>query len=233
MARVCVTGSNRGIGLALCEFYAQRGDTVHAVCRSTSPRLDELASQAPSSSQSNVEVHEGVDVRDTSSMLRLADSLQEPIDLLICNAGISEPDSLEELLETPEGDAILRQFEVNALGALRSVFALLRRMGPGGKIGLVSSLMGSMADNSSGGYYGYRMSKAALNAAGVSLANDLRPAGIAVAILHPGYVATDMTQGRGTMSPEESATGIARRLTQLGIEDTGTFWHASGKALPW
>ncbi|MCB9881582.1 MAG: SDR family oxidoreductase [Planctomycetes bacterium] len=227
MARVCVTGSNRGIGLALCEFYAQRGDTVHAVCRSTSPRLDALANEA------NVEVHAGVDVRDTSSMLRLADGLEEPIDLLICNAGISERDSLEGLLEAPGDDAILRQFEINALGALHTVFALLRRMGPGGKIGLVSSLMGSMADNTSGGYYGYRMSKAALNAAGVSLANDLRRAGIAVAILHPGYVATDMTQGRGTMSPEEAANGIARRLTQLGVEDTGTFWHASGKALPW
>jgi NAD(P)-dependent dehydrogenase (short-subunit alcohol dehydrogenase family) len=93
--------------------------------------------------------------------------------------------------------------------------------------------MGSIADNSSGGYYGYRMSKAALNAAGMSLAQDLRSRGIAVLILHPGFVRTQMTAGHGAIAPAESARGLVDRIDELTLENTGRFLHMNGEALPW
>jgi len=93
--------------------------------------------------------------------------------------------------------------------------------------------MGSIGDNGSGGYYGYRMSKAALNAAGMSLARDLAPSGIAVAILHPGFVRTQMTEGSGNIDPDEAAAQLVDRLEALSLETTGTFWHANGQVLPW
>ena len=93
--------------------------------------------------------------------------------------------------------------------------------------------MGSIADNTSGGSYGYRMSKAAVNAAGVSLARDLEDSGIAVVLLHPGYVRTDMTGGSGQVEPAEAAAGLLARLDELDLAATGTFRHASGESLPW
>ena len=91
----------------------------------------------------------------------------------------------------------------------------------------------SIGDNGSGGYYGYRMSKAALNAAGMSLARDLRGAGVAVAILHPGPVRTDMTGGAGNIEPDDAAKQLVDRIDALKLETTGTFWHANGEVLPW
>ena len=93
--------------------------------------------------------------------------------------------------------------------------------------------MGSIADNDSGGRYGYRMSKAALNAAGKSLSVDLKPRGIAVGILHPGFVQTGMTEGRGHITPAEAAGRLIQRMDELDLENTGTFWHSDGSVLPW
>jgi NAD(P)-dependent dehydrogenase (short-subunit alcohol dehydrogenase family) len=106
-------------------------------------------------------------------------------------------------------------------------------MKSGGKIGILSSRVGSMADNTSGGNYGYRMSKAAVNMAGVNLAHDLKPLGVAVFLLHPGFVQTEMTGGRGHIGPDESARGLIARLDALGMDESGTFWHADGSQLPW
>ncbi|HEY0715785.1 MAG TPA: SDR family oxidoreductase, partial [Polyangia bacterium] len=103
----------------------------------------------------------------------------------------------------------------------------------GGKLVSITSRMGSMGDNGSGGYYGYRMSKAALNAATVSLARDLRVAGVAVAALHPGFVRTELTGQQGNMTADESARLLADRIDQLTLETSGSFWHASGEELPW
>jgi NAD(P)-dependent dehydrogenase (short-subunit alcohol dehydrogenase family) len=127
----------------------------------------------------------------------------------------------------------LAQFRVNALAPLLLTRALLHRMAPHAKVALVSSRMGSIGDNSSGGFYGYRMSKAALNAAGVSLAHDLKPRGIAVAILHPGAVRTGMTNGQGSIDPEASARGLLKRIDELQLESTGRFLHVNGTVLPW
>ncbi|MBK6847115.1 MAG: SDR family oxidoreductase [Proteobacteria bacterium] len=220
MATVLVTGANRGIGLELCCQLAARGDTVVATCRRASPALAALG----------VRVEEGVDVGDEASVAALARRLGTlRLDLLINNAGVLAHETLEAL----DLAGVRRQFEVNALGPLRVTLALLGHLGPGAKVGLVSSRMGSIGDNSSGGNYGYRMSKAALNMAGVSLAHDLRPRGIAVAILHPGYVRTDMTGGSGHVDPPEAARGLLQRLDELTLESSGGFWHANGERLPW
>lgn len=125
------------------------------------------------------------------------------------------------------------QFEVNAVGPLRITEALLDNMKTGSKIGMITSRMGSMSDNTSGGHYGYRMSKAALNAAGVSLARDLNRRGIAVAMLHPGFVQTRMVEFNGDIGPEVAAERLAKRLAELNLTNSGTFWHSKGDVLPW
>jgi NAD(P)-dependent dehydrogenase (short-subunit alcohol dehydrogenase family) len=127
---------------------------------------------------------------------------------------------------------VLRQFEVNALAPLLLARALLPHLGAGSKLALISSRMGSIDDNGSGGYYGYRMSKVALNMAGRSLAIDLRPRGIAVAILHPGMVATRMVGFTG-IPPEEAARGLLARINELSPATSGQFFHANGELLPW
>ena len=125
-----------------------------------------------------------------------------------------------------------RQFKVNSLGPLRVTAALLPSLGAGSKVGIITSRMGSVEDNTSGGYYGYRMSKAAVNMAGMSLARDLKDHNIAVALLHPGMVATDMTGGRG-VTPEHSASGLIQRMDALDLEHSGIFWREEGEKLPW
>jgi NAD(P)-dependent dehydrogenase (short-subunit alcohol dehydrogenase family) len=137
-----------------------------------------------------------------------------------------------DTLDALDVEGMREQFEVNALGPLRVTAALLGSLGEGSKVAIITSRMGSVADNTSGKMYGYRMSKAAVNMAGVSLARDLAPRGIAVALLHPGMVATEMTGGRG-ISAEESVRGLLARVDGLTMETTGTFWHMNGEVLPW
>jgi len=220
MVTALITGSNRGIGLELAKKLKERGYTVLAACRKTSPALTALG----------VEVLEGADVADEASVRALKDRVgARSLDLVIANSGILESNSLGAL----DLASIRRQFEVNALGSLNVVASLRAQIPKGGKVALVTSRMGSLADNTSGGHYGYRMSKAALNMAGVSLAHDLAPAGIAVALLHPGYVKTDMTGGGGQISADASAAQLVDRIEALTLETSGTFWHANGEVLPW
>lgn len=215
-----VTGANRGIGLELVRALCERGDRVIAACRSDSVELRAL----------NVDVEEGVDVTSEDSVAHLVRRLEsQPIDLLINNAGILT----RETLAAMDFDAIRWQFEVNAMGPLRVTRALLPQMGPGSKVGIVTSRMGSLEDNTSGSRYGYRMSKAAANMAGVSLAHDLSDRGVAVALLHPGYVRTDMTGGNGHVDPTEAAAGLLDRMDELNLGNSGGFWHANGDMLPW
>ncbi|MGI9260201.1 MAG: SDR family oxidoreductase [Gammaproteobacteria bacterium] len=220
MARVVVTGANRGIGLELVKQLSERGDSVAAVCRRSSPELDALG----------VDVYDRVDVGDDDSVAGLLDRLpQEPVDMVINNAGILTSEGIADL----NWDRMRKQFEINTLGPLRVSVALLSRMADNGKIGILTSRVGSMADNSSGGMYGYRMSKAAANMAGVNLALDLKSRGIAVFLLHPGYVRTGMTGGQGFSDADEAARGIVDRMDTLTLAETGSFWHANGEALPW
>jgi NAD(P)-dependent dehydrogenase (short-subunit alcohol dehydrogenase family) len=220
MARVVVTGANRGIGLEIVKQLSDRGDSVAAICRRSSPELD----------ATGVDVFDGVDVGDDNSVAELSNRLsQESVDMVINNAGILTSEGIADL----NWDRMRQQFEINTLGPLRVSVALLPRMADNGKIGILTSRVGSMADNTSGGMYGYRMSKAAANMAGVNLAHDLRPRGIAVFLLHPGYVRTGMTGGQGFCDADEAARGIIDRMDTLTLEETGTFWHANGEALLW
>ncbi len=220
MTTTLITGANRGIGLALTRLLAARGHKVIAVCRTASPELTALG----------VQVEAGVDVTADAALVQLASRLQgTTLDWLIANAGILRDDSLRKL----DFDPIREQLEVNALGPLRTVARLQQCLHEGSKIALITSRMGSIGDNGSGGMYGYRMSKAALNAAGMSLAHDLRARGIAVAIVHPGYVRTDMTGQTGNVDASESARLLVERIEALSLQSSGTFWHASGERLPW
>ena len=219
MKKILITGANRGIGLELCRQLLARGDEVIAVCRRVSDELMAL----------NLRVIEGVDVSSDESIRGLQnESGLEGLDWLINNAGILSVENLDSL----DFAAMERQFRVNALGPLRVTAALLPKLGAGAKIGIITSRMGSVEDNTSGGYYGYRMSKAAVNMAGMSLARDLQQSGVAVALLHPGMVATEMTGGRG-ISPEQSVSGLIQRMDALNMAQTGNFWHAEGEQLPW
>jgi len=217
--KILITGANRGIGLELCRQLSARGEEVIAVCRKSNDKLQSM----------DLRVIEGVDVSAADSVENLRDQAGlEELDWLINNAGILSVESLDNL----DFEAMERQFSINTLGPLRVTAALLPRLGHGSKVGIVTSRMGSIGDNTSGGYYGYRMSKAAVNMAGVSLAHDLRQRGVAVALLHPGMVATDMTGGRG-VPVEQSASGLIQRMDALDMDHSGTFWHAEGQPLPW
>lgn len=222
---VLITGSNRGIGLELCRTYAARDDTVFAVCRKPSGALERLAAEG----SHDVRVVAGVDVAEDGTVESLRAAVGDArLDVLINNAGILTRDPVDR----PPYDNIRRHFEVNTFGPLRVTHALTDRLRDGAKVGIVTSLMGSIADNTSGGSYAYRLSKAAVNMAGVNLAHELRDRGIAVVLLHPGMVATDMTGGRG-ITVEESVAGLVQRLDELSLEGSGTFVHADGRALPW
>jgi NAD(P)-dependent dehydrogenase (short-subunit alcohol dehydrogenase family) len=220
MKNILVTGGNRGIGLELCRLFQKRGDKVIAVCRQASPELDHLG----------VRVLRDVDVTDSACIDRLARTLEgTSLDVLVNNAGILRSEKLGAI----DYASIEEQIATNALAPLRLTERLLPLLKRGSKVALMTSRMGSIADNTSGGMYGYRMSKAALNMAGASLALDLKPRGVAIVILHPGYVRTGMTGGHGNVGAEEAAAQLATRIDELALETTGRFLHANGETLPW
>lgn len=220
MPTVLITGANRGIGLALARHYWQHRCSVIGVCRQSDKALEACCHHVIS----------GIDLQSDDAVKCLTDALADRrIDLLISNAGILQDEQLGSL----DIASIEQQFQVNALGPLRLVSALQANLSVGSKIALITSRMGSIEDNTSGGRYGYRMSKAALNAAGKSMAHDLKSRGVAVAILHPGLVSTAMINFNGQVSAEHAAGQLAERIEALNLKNTGTFWHANGDELPW
>lgn len=221
MKSVLITGSNRGIGLSLAKYYSSKsGWKVWAACRSSSEALDVTGAH----------VIAGVDVSSSACEQVLKESLGDSkIDLLINNAGILRNEILGEL----DFDSILEQFKVNSLGMLRVTQALLGSLNPEAKIAIIGSRMGSVEDNTSGGRYGYRMSKAALNMAAMSVAKDLAHQNIPVGIIHPGLVSTDMIGRAGDIEPDDVAVKIADRIEELDMSKSGCFVHANGTLLPW
>ena len=219
MSNVLITGCNRGIGLQLAKQLQERGENVIGVCRRSSPELNSLG----------VRVIDGIDVADADGIRKLVLELADlPLDILINNAGILRSDAFGEL----DYDDMLLQFRVNALGPLRVTEALSGNLQEGAKVAIVTSRVGSIEDNGSGGNWGYRTSKAAVNMIGKNLMHELRPRGIAVALLHPGLVATEMTGGHG-IETSQSARGLIERIDELNLENSGSFWHAEGYILPW
>jgi len=220
MKTVVITGANRGIGLAMAKQFKARGYHVFAICRQPSVSLNELM----------VSVVAGVDVTTQGGQQLLQQSLKDiTIDILINNAGILRDESLGSI----NSCTIVEQFKVNALAPLEIVDLLHRNLTSGSKIALITSRMGSIADNDSGGRYGYRMSKAALNAAGMSLARDLMSEDISVGIYHPGWVQTDMVAGSGHITADVAAQRLTTLILQQDITQTGVFKHSNGEILPW
>lgn len=226
MKNIVITGANRGIGLEFAKKYSQTSPDSHhvyALCRNASPELSDL---------DNVTIIDGFDVGNLDSIKAGIAKCPSHIDILINNAGILQRTSLDTLLD---GDIakINDQFQINALAPLMVVAAAKTKLGKGSKIALITSRMGSIGDNGSGTNYGYRMSKAALNAAGKSLAIDLRETDISVAILHPGWVKTEMTNNSGLITPQEAAASLIKRISELNLTNSGTFWHSNGEILEW
>lgn len=220
MANILITGASSGIGLELTKQLTKAGHQVFAVCRKSQHDLE----------QTGAKVISGIDLTNPSSFLKVKTALGEnSLDILWNNAGLLEKESLQNLnIETIEA-----QWKINALAPLQLTHALLSHLKNGSKIVITSTRMGSIADNTSGAYYGYRMSKAAVNMMGKSLAMDLKPQGITVLLLHPGYVQTKMTGFQGDLTAEQSASRMIELVLKKGINETGTFWHSNGEQLPW
>ena len=223
---VLVVGADRGIARALAEGYLDAGDHVIAACLGCSSALE----------QGGARVEPRVDVTSDAAVAGMVSRLQEDgvtVDVLVHVAGVLGVDRLGEI----DLEDVRRQFEINALGPLRVVQACLPLLAPGARVGIVTSRVGSLSDNGSGGMYAYRVSKAAANMVGLNLHHDLAPRGIAVLMLHPGMVATDLTKDLpgdfDYIQPEEAAAGLMRNMDDLTLEDSGRFRHANGEYLPW
>jgi NAD(P)-dependent dehydrogenase (short-subunit alcohol dehydrogenase family) len=218
---VLITGANRGIGLEFCKHYVAAGYAVTAVVRQSSTELDNI---------DNLNIVSGIDVSCDKDVERLTAQLAEKsIDILINNAGVFS----NETLTSMNFAAIDLQLQVNAVAPIRVTHALQANLNKGAKVVMITSRMGSISDNGSGAYIGYRMSKAALNAASVSLAHELKPRGIAVGLFHPGFVQTAMVNYAGDISAEVAAQKLIMRIGELNLENTGGFWHSNAEKLPW
>jgi NAD(P)-dependent dehydrogenase (short-subunit alcohol dehydrogenase family) len=229
MSSVLVTGANRGIGLALVRNYAADGWRVFATARDLG-RPGEL--QALAKKHPTVSLH-ALDVADGDAIQALSRDLKgEPIDVLINNAGVYDP---SPRFGRTDYDAWMQVFQVNTMAALRMAEAFVDHVARSQRkiMASISSGMGSIADNSSGGYYAYRTSKSALQMVMRSLAIDLAPRGILAVALNPGWVKTDMGGPGGSLTPDECARRLRAILDKLKQSDSGKFWHHAGKEFPW
>ena len=228
MARVLITGANRGIGLALARHYAADGWHVHATCRDPD-KAEALGALAGD----RLSVHR-LDVTDAASVAACAAEIGDvAIDLLINNAGVSGGTATG--LADIDYARWAHTIDVNTFGPTRVAQAFVEPLAASERRLLVniSSRLGSMAENTEGGSYVYRSSKAALNAVIRSLAIDLAPRGIVVVALHPGWVATDMGGAEAPIGPDESVAGMRRVIAGLGSADSGRFYAYDGREIPW
>jgi len=226
---VVITGANRGIGLELVSQYLADDWQVYACCR-----RPELATQlAGLALNSTLSIHQ-LDVGNPESVKKLSLALlEQPIDLLINNAGIygGERQSFGDI----DYDQWKQVLDVNTLGPYRVSTALANQVGNSARRLMVnvSSAMGSIERYTTGGHYIYRSSKAALNMVTVNLAHDLRSRGITVLSVHPGWVRTDMGGSSADISTQTSAAGLRQLISNSTIDDSGRFFSWDGSALPW
>ncbi|MDQ6950651.1 MAG: SDR family oxidoreductase [Mariprofundales bacterium] len=219
---VVITGANRGLGLGLVCHYLAQGDAVWAGHRA---ELGELAALAQN------RLHPVP--WDVCQPLSSLDMLPEPIDLLINNAGIYGPGKDAQSLEQITPQVMMQLFETDCVAALMVVQQLRARFATNAIIANMSSKMGSITDNSSGGTYAYRAAKAALVMVSKSLAVDLAPSGIHLLTLHPGWVRTDMTQHTGLMDIADSVAGLTSVLAQAHNYEAGSFISFDGQTIPY
>ena len=228
---VLVTGANRGLGLEFVRQYAQAGWITHAACRSPKSAkelkalLDQHADRITILS---------IDVTDAGSVRTAAEKLRgEPIDLLLNNAGVGSRPA--QKIGSFDYAAWSRVLDANVLGPARMIEAFVENVAKGRdkRIVTVTSRMGSIADNSSGGSYAYRSSKAGVNAAMKSFSIDLAPRGITCVVVHPGWVRTDMGGAGGKLAPAESVKSLRALIAGLTPTDSGKFFNVDGQELPW
>jgi NAD(P)-dependent dehydrogenase (short-subunit alcohol dehydrogenase family) len=228
--RYLVTGANRGIGLEFVRTLAGRGDDVVATARRPDEAVDLNALAADSDGRVRVMQ---LDIADEASVEAFATELGDtPLDVVINNAGrYTRTGSFEAL----DFDSLYKDFEVNTVGTLRVTQAVLDnvRGGDAKVICNVTSKMGSIADNGSGGSYAYRISKAALNMGTRSLAMDLKNEGIIAFVVHPGWVETDMGGPNALISTQKSVDGLLDRIDNASLDDTGRFWEWNGNEVSW
>ena len=231
MPSVLVTGANRGLGLEFVRQYAVEGWQVLAACRAP----DNAKELQPVAAESGGRVRVlQMDVTDTASVRAAAAELKgEAIDLLLNNAGVGGPRNQQ--IGSLDYAAWARVLDANSLGPMRVVEAFLENVARSKlkRIVTVTSGMGSLADNTSGGSYAYRSSKAAVNMVMRSLAIDLAPRGITCVVVNPGWVRTDMGGPSGTLSPAESIKSLRSVIAALRPEDSGKFLNYNGKPYPW
>ncbi len=232
MKTTLITGASRGIGLEFCRQYAADGWRIQACCRlpEKADALNSLAAQYPE----RITVH-ALDVADHVEIERLAQLLaDESIDLLINSAGIY-PDSDKSGFGHTDYAEWLLAFRINTMAPLKmtETFATQIARSRQKTVVTITSKMGSIADNGSGGSYLYRSSKAAVNMVVKSLAIDLKPLGITAAVIHPGWVKTDMGGPNALISAEQSVSGIRQVISRLTIDDSGKFFGYDGQEIPW
>ncbi len=228
---ILITGASRGIGLELAKQYAGKGWRVFACCRNPQG-ADQLGWLAGGSSGA-VTIHR-LDVTETRQIRALADELRdEKIDILFNNAGTGNPDE-QGFGQADEADWI-EAFKVNTIGPMKMAEAFVNQVTRSGRkvMAVMSSVMGSITNNSSGEYYIYRSSKAAVNMVMKSIAVDLEPKGVISVCFHPGWVRTEIGGPHAPLSPEESVKGIRKVLDLLDHEDNGKFLTYEGRELPW
>ena len=222
-----VIGADKGIGLEIVKALAARGEAgIIAVCLA---KGEEAAGHG-------ARVIGDVNVTSSADVARMAaeiTGLTPRIDVLFHVSGIMSMDTLGAL----DYAQALREFDINALGPLRTVEACLNLLREGAKVGIVTSRIGSLNDNSSGGQYAYRLSKAAANMAGLNLHHDLSKRGVAVRMLHPGMVKTDLVKiypgEYNYITPAQAALGLIARMDDLTLAASGQFRHGNGDLLPW
>ena len=230
MATILLTGANRGLGLEFVKQYGEAGWQVLATCRNPqgAEELQRVAQRYPN----NIKIYP-LDVADFDQMRNLASELEgRPIDVLLCNAGLFGKSQSFGEVDYQNWQEV---FRVNTMAPLRMVELFLAHLLRGEQkiVALMTSRMGSIEDNQSGGYYIYRSSKAALNMVARSLAHDLRSQGVTVVVLHPGWVRTDMGGEHAPLAPHESISSLRQVLSSLHIEKSGSFLNYDGTELPW
>lgn len=221
MATICITGPNRGIGLELARQYRSRGDDVMAIVRAPTQEISAIGA----------EIFSGIDVSDEFSVARLARELAgRKIDVLINNAGIFRD---RNTLADVDLNAVREEFEVNTMGPLIVAQALSPLLADGGKLAIVSSNLGSIENTARASGYGYNVSKSGVNMVGKMLSLELAARKIAVLLLHPGWVSTDMTAHEGPVAAPDSAAGLIREIDALSMDTTASFRTWDGETLPW
>ncbi len=225
-----ITGANRGIGLEFVKQLTSRGETVLATCRS--PKQAEELNTLANTHKDLLTIIK-LDVADTESIDNLLSYVKKEdltFDVLINNAGINpQAGQLGEL----DYDVFLKGFEVNSIAPLRLAEALLPRLTGAKKIINLTSKMGSVEDNTSGGAYAYRMSKAALNIGFKSFAIDTKSKGVTSLVMHPGWVMTDMGGPNALITVEQSVSGLLNTIDNATLEQSGNFYGWEGNIIPW